>query len=92
MISPDLIRMLVCPETRRPLAAADAELVARINAAVRTGRLRDRSGQYLSRPIEAGLLRDDGEVVYPVVDGIPNLLVDRAIERSALDRAAAEAP
>jgi uncharacterized protein YbaR (Trm112 family) len=87
MLTPDLLQMLVCPETRRPLLAADADLLARINGAIRAGCLCDRSGRKLARPVDAALVRDDGELFYPVVEGIPSLLVDRAIERVALDRA-----
>jgi uncharacterized protein YbaR (Trm112 family) len=86
MLTPELLRMVVCPQSRRPLHAADQRLIARINEAIRAGSLCDRSGQQLSRPIDAALVRDDGEMMYPVIDGIPNLLVDRAIERTALER------
>jgi uncharacterized protein YbaR (Trm112 family) len=38
----------------------------------------DRSGKLVST-LEAGLLREDGSVLYPIVNGIPDLLVDDSI-------------
>jgi uncharacterized protein YbaR (Trm112 family) len=79
LIQRELLEILVCPETRTRLAAADAALVDRINAAIAAGRLVNRAGQNVERPIQGGLVREDGRMLYPVIDDIPSLLVDRAI-------------
>ncbi len=79
MISPDLLDLLVCPENRTPLALADAELVSRLNAAIGRKQLENRAGQVLETPLDGGLLRADGQVVYPILDRIPVLLVDEGI-------------
>lgn len=89
MIDPELLEILACPETREKLALADAELVAQVNAAIRAGRLRNRGGTPLSEPIDGGLVRADGALLYPIQDDIPVLLVEEAIE---LPLAAAEGP
>ena len=85
MIQRELLEILVCPETRTRLAAADAALVDRINAAIAAGRLVNRAGQTVERPIQAGLVREDGRLLYPVIDDIPSLLVDRAIPLDQLN-------
>jgi uncharacterized protein YbaR (Trm112 family) len=79
LIQPELLEILVCPETRTRLAAAEASLVERVNAAIAAGRLVNRAGQRVERPIQGGLVREDGRLLYPVIDDIPSLLVDRAI-------------
>jgi uncharacterized protein len=73
-ISAELLALLRCPETMQPLAPAPAEVLARV---AREG-LRDRSGAAVA-PLEAGLIREDGAVLYPVRGGIPILLVEQAV-------------
>ena len=76
----ELVAVLVCPESRQPVALASEEVIDRVNAAVASGDARTRSGDPLDEPIVEGLLRQDGRVLYPVRDGIPILLIDEAIE------------
>lgn len=83
-LDPDFLAALVCPENGEPLKLADAELVDRVNAAIKDGRLNNRAGQPVSTPLDAGLLRADGGVLYAVWDDIPNLLVDEGIDAKAL--------
>lgn len=83
-LDPDFLSSLVCPDNREPLKLADAALVDRVNGAIKDGQLKNRAGQPVSTPLDAGLLRADGAVLYPVWDDIPNLLVDEGIEVKAL--------
>lgn len=78
----DAIQILICPETRGVLERASARLMARLNDAIRAGKVSSRSGRAVVKPLEGGLLRADKAVLYPVRDGIPVLLVDEAIEIS----------
>ena len=79
MIAEKFLKLLVCPETRTPLAPADAQLVSRLNGAVARRELKNKAGRVLSTPIEGALIREDGQVAYPVVDNIPMLVVDEGI-------------
>jgi uncharacterized protein YbaR (Trm112 family) len=67
---------LRCPQTRQPLAAAPAELVARLLAAREV--LRNRDGE-MPALFEAGLVTADGTWFYPVRDGIPVLISGEAV-------------
>ena len=62
-----------------PLRLAEADLVARLNEAVATGTLRNMAGSALSEALDGALVREDARVAYPIIEGIPHLLVDEGI-------------
>ena len=76
---PNYCRSWSAPKPGVPLRAADAALLARLNQAVAQGRLANRAGRTVGRPLEAALVRADGAVLYPIVDDIPVLLIDEGI-------------
>ena len=71
--------MLRCPNDRSPLHAAEPALVARLNAAIAARQLRNQAGATVERPIDGGLIRAAGDLMYPIVDQIPVMLYDEAI-------------
>ena len=79
-VSPELLEILVCPETRQPVKPASAEVLEKLAREVEAGRLRNRGGQPVSKPIAEGLVREDGKLLYPVDDGIPVMLIEESIE------------
>ena len=74
-----LLPLLRCPLSRQPLAGAPAELLARLETERAAGTLRNRAGEPLPERIEAGLVRADGTVFYPVRSGIPLLVGDESV-------------
>jgi uncharacterized protein YbaR (Trm112 family) len=78
-VSPALLELLVCPETYQPLEPAPAELLERLNAAIARGEVTNRAGEKLDAPLQAGLLRQDRQLLYVVSDEIPIMLPDEAI-------------
>jgi len=79
MIDKELLEILVCPENHTRLRLADSRLVDRLNGLVEAGKLKNRSGRRVERTIDGGLVREDNAILYPVLDGIPVLLVDDGI-------------
>ena len=78
-IDRDLLEMLACPDTRQRLAEAGADVLDRVNARVRAKTAKNVGGKLVEVELEAGLVRHDGKIVYPIRDGIPVLLVDEGI-------------
>lgn len=85
MIDSELLAMLRCPEDHSRLATADAALMARLSKAAASGRLTNRAGQTIARPLDGALVRADGQVAYPIIDAIPILLVDEGIRLAEID-------
>jgi uncharacterized protein YbaR (Trm112 family) len=79
MLDPELLEILVCPETKEPVHLADPELLRELNLAIAERRITNRSGETVGEPLEAGLVREDGRVLYPVREDIPIMLIDQAI-------------
>lgn len=82
-VDPDLLALLVCPESRSPLCVAADELLAMVNRLIATGALKDCGGNTLAKPLEGGLVCRDCARLYPIVDGIPVLVADEAIPLEA---------
>jgi uncharacterized protein YbaR (Trm112 family) len=80
VITDELIGMLRCPESRQPLKRGNADLVAQVNREIAAGRIRNRAGHALAKPVNGLLVRQDDHLAYPIVDDIPILLADEALE------------
>ena len=79
-VSEELLEILVCPETKQPVAPAGTELLDRLSEEIRAGQVRNRGGELVQTPFTEGLVREDGKVFYPVDDGIPDMLIEDSIE------------
>jgi uncharacterized protein YbaR (Trm112 family) len=79
LIDPGLLKILCCPETHQPITEADAALLSEVNERIARSALKNRAGQILSEKLEGGLLRQDRQVLYPIRNRIPVLLIDEAI-------------
>ena len=66
MVDPELLEILVCPETKQQLQQADADLLNRLNLAIQSGQVVNRGGHKLVDRVEEGLIRKDGMVLYVV--------------------------
>ncbi len=80
-----LLALLVCPDSREKLSLADEALIAKLNAAIEKGELKNKGGEPVKNKLDVGLVRADGKVVYAVVDDIPNLIVEEGIPTDGLE-------
>ena len=79
MIDPELLAILVCPETHQPLALAEEALIERTNAAIAAGGVTNAGGEAVTVALEGGLVREDGQMLYPIRQSIPVLLIEEGI-------------
>lgn len=79
MVDPELLNILVCPENKTPVALADDALMAKLNAAIEGGTLKNRAGEKVDEKADGGLVREDKKYLYLIRDDIPIMLIDEAI-------------
>jgi len=78
-VEPDLLAILVCPDNHRPLRQLDAEGLRRVNERIAARALRNRKGEVVDRALPEALVREGDDLIYPVENGIPVLLVEDGI-------------
>ena len=79
MIDHNLLDILVCPETKQSLRVADVVLLETLNASITAGSVTNRGGDPVTVAVNEALIREDGDVLYPVRDDIPIMLIDESI-------------
>ncbi len=79
MIDQSLLDILVCPETKQPLRVADRALLDRLNASISEGSVTNRGGEPVTVGLDEALVREDGNLLYPVREDIPIMLIDESI-------------
>ena len=70
--------------SHKGLAVLAKDKLARVNAAIDAGELRNHEGSTVSKVLDEALITDDGKRIYPVDDGIPVLLEDESIRMEQL--------
>jgi len=75
-----LLELIVCPVTRRPLFEADDALKSEIMGKLRSGEIKPAQGADWSIDEVTGfLVTDDRKLAYPVIADIPDLLPMSAV-------------
>jgi uncharacterized protein YbaR (Trm112 family) len=84
MVDQELLDILVCPENKSPVKMVDAATLEKINSAISAGGVKNRAGESVTETIDGGLLREDGQFLYPIRDDIPIMLIDESIPMAQL--------
>ncbi len=79
MVDSELLKILVCPENKTPVALVEDDVIAKANEAIANKGLKNRAGSVIEEKIDGGLLREDKVYLYPIRDDIPIMLIDEAI-------------
>ena len=85
MVDPKLLEILCCPETKQDLTLIDNDTIKKLNKLIQEGSLKNRGGETVKDKIDAGLLREDRQFLYPIRDDIPIMLIDEGIPFAVLD-------
>ncbi|NLD99580.1 MAG: hypothetical protein GX640_06875, partial [Fibrobacter sp.] len=64
---------------KQDLTLVEQAVIEKINQRIKKGDIKNRGGETVKEPIEAGLLREDQKYLYPIRESIPIMLIDEAI-------------
>ena len=78
-VDPELVEILVCPDTKLNVDLVPVETVEKINLAIKENIVLNVDGQSVNDPLQDGLLREDDKIIYPVRDSIPVMLIGEGI-------------
>lgn len=78
-IDKELLAILCCPETKQVVSLADELLIQKLNAAIARGELKNVGKRPISAELDGGLVRTDRQILYPIRDNIPVMLIDEGI-------------
>ncbi len=79
MVDPQLLEILCCPETKQTVQLAKADLIHDLNRQIEAGSLKNRGGETVKEKMDAGLIREDKKVLYPIREDIPIMLMEEAL-------------
>ena len=80
MLDPEFVKILVCPDNRTPVREASLEEISDLNQKIEEGSLQNISGRKVNDKLDAGLIREAGDRLYPVRKNIPVMLIEEAIQ------------
>ncbi len=80
----DLLAILCCPETKQAVILADDVLIQKVNGAIERGALKNKADKPVTERLDGGLIRSDLQVLYPIREDIPVMLIDEGIPLAQL--------
>lgn len=75
----DFLAILCCPETKQGVVLADDALIQKVNGAIERGALKNKAEKLVTEKVDGGLIRSDRQILYPVREDIPVMLIDEGI-------------
>ncbi len=79
-----LLDILCCPVSKSPVRLLSRAQLDAINAAIRGGSVETVAGAAVGTALAAGLVTEDGKVIYRIEGDIPVMLADEAIGTTQL--------
>ena len=83
-IDKEWVAIYRCPETLQTVSVADSSLIQRLNDAVIRGSLQTKGNKPVSTQLEGGLIREDQQILYPIREDIPDMLIENGIPLNQL--------
>jgi len=79
-----LLEILCCPVSLRPLELLGEQKLMSLNKLINQGLIHTVDGTTVDEPFEQALVTDDGRVIYPIEDRLPNLLPQSGVGTAQL--------
>lgn len=79
-----LLDILCCPVTGQPLQPLGKDQLKQLNELIGKGQVRSYDNSPVTEPLREALVTGNGERIYPIDDGIPVMLSDKAISAHVL--------
>ena len=80
MLNPEFVKILVCPDNRTQVRVASAQEITDLNQKIEEGTLQNIGGRKVNDKLDGGLIREAGDLLYPVRKDIPVMLIEEAIQ------------
>ena len=78
-ISEQLLEILRCPASKAPLRPLTDDEVGTLNARIEKSEVNYQDGNLVDKPLEEGLITEDGATVYRIDENIPVMLIEMGI-------------
>ena len=79
MIDRELLEILCCPKTKVPVEMLSEDKLKVVNDRIGRGDVKTVDGSKVDKPLDAGLITEDGKTIYRIDDDIPIMLIDEGI-------------
>ncbi len=78
-IDKELLAILCCPDTKQAVSLAEGALISSLNEKIARGELLNKAGNKVDEKIDGGLIRADRQILYPIRESIPVMLIEEGI-------------
>lgn len=78
-INEQLLEILRCPATKTPLRPLSDDEIAAWNDKIAGEDVKYQDGNVVDKPLEEGLITEDGATIYRVDENIPVMLIEMGI-------------
>jgi uncharacterized protein YbaR (Trm112 family) len=78
-ISEQLLEILRCPATKAPLRPLTEDEISALNTRIESEEVKYQDGNAVDKPLEEGLVTEDGATIYRIDENIPVMLIEMGI-------------
>jgi len=78
-ISKELLAILCCPVTKKPVQILAAERLQKLNEAIASGKIKNTDGTFVKEAVAEALITIDDQTIYRIDEGIPVMLSGQGI-------------
>ncbi|MCH7684949.1 MAG: hypothetical protein IIB35_14730 [Gemmatimonadetes bacterium] len=75
----ELLEILCCPKTKVPVEMLSEDKLKAVNDRIGRGDVKTVDGSKVDKPLDSGLITEDGKTIYRIDDDIPIMLIDEGI-------------